>query len=142
MKILIKDLAHDYKLNPDQLVAFAREHRNKYNVFDDEESNDPVNNAKTDTWSADKLVQDFKHANRKGHDWRENLPQNENKINNMKAKLINEERYAYDVIQLEAKFKMACRTYVTALLKNDYDPVDIVEELNDIIEEIVDEASE
>jgi hypothetical protein len=59
----------------------------------------------------------------------------------MKAKLINEEKYAYDVIQLEAKFKMACRTYVTALLK-DYDPVDIVEELNDIIEEIVDEASE
>lgn len=77
MKVLIKDLAHDHRLNPDQLVSFAIEYKDKYDVFDYEK--DPVNKAKTDTWNSDQLVKDFKHVNRKGHDWRENIPQNNEK---------------------------------------------------------------
>lgn len=86
MKVLIKDLAHYHKLNPDQLVAFAHEYRNLYGVFDDDTDN-PLDTAKTSTWHSNELVKDFKHANRKGHDWRDDLPQNKNR--NMK-KMVKE----------------------------------------------------
>lgn len=70
MKVLILDLAHDFKLNPDQLYAFAVEYHNRYGIFDYERGMD---HAKTDTWNSDQLVKDFKKANIKGHDWREEL---------------------------------------------------------------------
>jgi hypothetical protein len=87
MKVLLIDLAHHHKLNPDQLVCFARRYRNKYDIFDDDTDN-PIYTAKTDTWNADELIKDFKHANRKGHDWREDLPENKNKT--MKKKMVKE----------------------------------------------------
>jgi hypothetical protein len=70
MKVLIKDLSRDHKVNPDQLLCFAVEYHNKYDVFDYE---DDIWQAKTSTWYSDKLVKDFKYANRKGHDWREKV---------------------------------------------------------------------
>jgi len=70
MKSLIKDLANQNDLNPDQLLCFAVEYHNKYSVFDFE---DNIWDAKTTTGFVNDLIKDFKHQNRKGHDWREKL---------------------------------------------------------------------
>lgn len=90
MKVLIKDLAHYNKLNPDQLVAFAHRHRNLYGVFDDD-TDDPIETAKTSTWHSNELVKDFKHANRKGHDWRDDLPENNEKKMKKVRESLNEQ---------------------------------------------------
>jgi len=102
MKVLLIDLAHHHKLNPDQLVCFARRYRNKYDIFDDDTDN-PIYTAKTDTWNADELIKDFKHANRKGHDWREDLPENKNKT--MK-KMVKESLNEVEIPMNQHMYKM------------------------------------
>jgi hypothetical protein len=70
MKVKIIDLAQKYKLNPDQLAAFAVENHEKYQVYFYQ---DDILGADTSPFMAEKLVKDFKAANRKGHDWREKI---------------------------------------------------------------------
>ena len=77
MEVLIKDVANENKLNPDQLVAFAKTYNKDYSMYDPEAG---VDNAVIELDFSTKLVSDFIEAN-KDHDWRQDLTESQvNKI--------------------------------------------------------------
>lgn len=102
MKVLLIDLAHHHKLNPDQLDCFAHRYKDKYDISNDD-TNDPLYTTKIDVRNADQLIKDFKHANRKGHDWREDLPENKNKT--MK-KMVKESLNEVEIPMNQHTYKM------------------------------------
>jgi len=102
MKVLLIDLAHHHKLNPDQLDCFAHRYKDKYDISNDD-TNDPLYTTKIDVRNADQLIKDFKHANRKGHDWREDLPENKNKT--MK-KMVKESLNEVEIPMNQHMYKM------------------------------------
>ena len=65
MRILVKTLGNLYKVNPDQLAAFAVEYAENYDTL-----GEGVDFATVDEDFAYTLIKDFQADNKKGHDWR------------------------------------------------------------------------
>lgn len=57
------------KINPDQLVSFAREYADEYGTSPESD----LHQVTIDASQAERMVRKFRYDNRKGHDWRDKL---------------------------------------------------------------------
>lgn len=69
MRTNVVKLAHEHKVNPDQLVSFAIEYKDDYDTI----SHIDMEKVTISSQKAKEAIRKFKYDNRKGHDWRDKL---------------------------------------------------------------------